>query len=107
MAEHSDRRNIVEDGVSMDPGRQELTRGRRQYDRQLATAGKFRRHANAASISSSGRQLSTASSQICSLPVSTASTARLLIKWKMFAVMPSLTCSIHRNDFGLSTEGLR
>ncbi len=34
---------------------------------------------------------------ICSRPLSTASTARLLIIWNMFAVMPSVICSMRRS----------
>lgn len=44
---------------------------------------------------------------ICSGPLSIDSAARLVIAWKIFAVMPPLICRIRRRDFGVSTVGRR
>ena len=44
---------------------------------------------------------------MCSRLLSMASTARLLIMWKMLAVIPSVICRIRRSDFGVRHRGRR
>ena len=89
-----------------DPRRKNFVCCRRQHDRQPSDGCCFLHQANAASASKSGSQFSTASFVICSRPLSTASMARLLIIWKILAVMPSVICNIRRSDFGVSSDGL-
>lgn len=104
MPKHNKWRDRIELGMPADPRRQEFVGVERQCYRQIA-ARTFPYHAKAASASNSGSHFSMAASVILSWPLSMASMASELIMWKMFAVMPSVICSIRRSDFAVSTDG--
>lgn len=60
--------------------------------RKRLRAAEFSVHAYAVSALTGGDQLSTASSVMCSRRLSIESAARLVIAWKIFAVMTPLIC---------------